>query len=212
MSNNSFDQIPEEGFSQPSPEERMEYFGEMLREARKNKEWHSYLPDIFKAFENFLTERPAPPQEWVDRLGADQHKYDYYQIVLPSDYTDPYKDDLENLELLQEKFPIGQSFMALENTLVTRNHFVYSNGHAKPVFLPRPLVMFESVTESKNVSWDCALTVFPDGSYHAYNLEQDDDESIGEDIAEMLENWMPIIRYMRVVAPEEGHDYGWIGK
>lgn len=204
--------LPEEDLQFPSPEERMQYFGDMLRDARKGTEWISILPELLTEFEAFLTERPSPPEEWKNRLGAEQHRYDYYQIVLPGEYTDPYKDDLENLELLREKFPVGQSFMAFENSLVTRNHFLFNNGHAAPVCIPRPLVMFESVTESANVSWDCCLTVFPDGSWSAYNMDQDDEESMGEDIGDMLENWMPIIRYMRVVVPEDGRDYGCFGK
>lgn len=204
-------ELPEDDLHIPTPEERMERFGEMLRDARKGTPWEVLLPELLDAFERFLTERPAPPQEWQDRLGSEQHRYDYYQIVLPGDYTDPYKDDLENVQLLREKFPVGQSFMALENSLVTRNHFLFHNGHAAPVNIPRPLVMFESVTTSPNVSWDCALTVFPDGSWQAYNMDRDDEDSMGENIGEMLEAWMPIIRYLRVLVPEEGRDYGWFG-
>lgn len=209
MKQPEFELPPEAEYTQPSIEERMEHFGDLLREARKGVQWEPILTELLWAFEKFLTEKPEPPKAWSERLGADASRYDYHQLVLPGDYTDPYKDDLENVQLLREKFQGQQSFMALENTLVTRNHFLFGSGHVAPVCLPRPLVMFESAPSSPQVDWDCYLTVYPDGSWQAYNLDRDDEETIGEDIAEHLERWMPIVRFLRVIVPAEGRDFGW---
>lgn len=196
----------------PPPEERLQSFAELLKEAKAQKHlWKSKLHQLLKDFKWFLTEKPNPPASWTERLGAQASKYDYHQIVLPEDYTDPYKDELENLALLQEKFAGSDGFIALDYVLVTRNIFLYYNSHLKPIELPKPLAMFESVPESKDIEWDCTLTVFTDGSWHAYNMDRDEDEMIGEDIGEELEKWLPILGKMRVIIPEEGKDFGLIG-
>ena len=199
----------EEDYSSPSPESRMEAFAELLRAARQGTPWEPILDELLDAFERFLTEKPEPPASWSERLGSEASRYDYHQIVLPPDYLDPYKDDLENVQMLRDKFAGQKRFMSIENFLVTHNHFLFDNGHAAPVCIPRPLVMLESYTESKDVSWDCTLTVFPDGSWLAYNLDQDDEEGMGEDIADNLERWTPLLGHLRVVVPAEGRDYGW---
>jgi len=200
--------IPEE-HSSPSPESRMEAFAEMLQEARKGVQWDSLLDELFDDFERFLVDRPSPSDAWVQRLGSDASRYDYYQIVLPQEYTDPYQDDLENIRLLRDKFAGQKRFMAIENFLVTHNHFIFDHGHAAPVCLPRPMVMLESYPESKQVDWDCFLTVFPDGSFLAYNLDRDDEETMGEDIADNLERWTPLLGSLRMLVPAEGRDFGW---
>ena len=207
--NTDYNALPDEEVLKPSPEERLEAFANLLREARKGAEWDSILSEILSGFEIFLLERPTPPDTWKERVGTEAEKYDYYQIVLPGDHLDPYKDDLENVRMIEEKFQDQKSNMALENFLVTRNHFLFGNGHLAPVNLPRPLVMLESYPESKELDWDCCITIFPDGSWQAYNLDHDDEESIGEDISENLERWMPFIHAMRVIPPAEGRDFGW---
>lgn len=203
-----YQDLPPEEIMKPSVEERLDAFANMLRDARAGVQWESILGDLLQGFEKFLIERPSPPQSWLDRVGDDAQKYDYHQIVLPGDHLDPYKDDLENVRMIEEKFHGQKSNMALENFLVTRNHFLFGNSHLAPVTLPRPLVMLESYPESKELDWDCYVTVFPDGSWQAYNLDRDDDESIGEDITENLERWMPFIHAMRVAPPAEGRDFG----
>lgn len=201
--------LPPEEIAKPSAEERMDAFAQLLKQAKEGAAWEPMLTELLWTFEKFLVDRPPPPKSWTDRVGKDADKYDYYQIVLPADYTDPYMDELENIRLLREKFAGQKSLMALENFLVTRNHFLYGNEHAAPVCLPRPLMMLESYTTSANVSWDCCLTVFADGSWQAYNMDRDDEDAIGEDISEQLESWMPIIAYLKVIPPVEGRDYGW---
>ncbi|HSQ42553.1 MAG TPA: hypothetical protein VLM37_09760 [Fibrobacteraceae bacterium] len=209
----SFSDLPPEEIPFPSPEARMDLFAEMLSQAKKeDASWTPLLKELLESFERFLVDQPPPPQEWSDRLGTDANRFDYYQLVLPGEYTDPYRDDLENVRLLREKFNPESSFMALENFLVTRNHFLYGNGHTAPVFLPRPLVMLESFPESQRVDWDCYLTVFPDGSWMAYNLDQDDEETLGESIKEHLERWAPLLQHLRILVPAEGHDWGWISQ
>jgi hypothetical protein len=205
----SFTDLPPEEIESPTPESRLEAFAEMLKEARKGVEWTPMLDEILDSFEKFLVDRPEPPASWSKRVGADASRYDYYQIVLPPDIIDPYKDDLENVRLLREKSAGEKGSMALEQFLVTHNHFLYGNGHAASVFVPRPLVMLESFPESKEVDWDCFLTVFPDGSWQSYNLERDDEENIGEDISENMERWSHLIHHMRVIVPAEGRDWGW---
>ena len=201
--------LPPEEIAKPSQQDRMDSFADLLKQARAGTPWESILSELLWAFEQFLVDQPTPPKSWSERLGQQADKYDYYQIVLPGDYLDPYKDDLENVRLLRDKFAGEKSFMALENFLVTHNHFLYGNGHAAPVCLPRPLLMLESYADSPQITWDCTLTVFPDGSWHAYNMDRDDEDSLGEDIGEQLERWMPIISFLKVLVPMEGRDFGW---
>jgi hypothetical protein len=201
--------LPPEELTKPTPEDRMNAFAELLKQARAGTAWEPMLMELLWTFEKFLVDRPPPPKSWSDRLGKNADKYDYYQIVLPGDYLDPYLDDLENVRLLREKFIGQKSIMALENFLVTRNHFLFGNEHAAPVCLPRPLLMLESYTNSPQITWDCSLTVFPDGSWQAYNMDRDDEDSVGEDIGDYLERWMPIISFLKVLAPVEGRDFGW---
>ncbi len=196
----------------PSPEERLESFANLVRDAERQKGlWTSQVHRLLDEYLQFLEEKPTPPESWTKRLGSQVEKYEYHQIVLPEDYLDPYLDEIGNLQLLKEKFSGSLGFMALESFLVTRNHFLFGNGHLKPIEIPRPIAMFESIPDSKEIPWDCTLSVFSDGSWVSYNMDREEEESMGEGISEHLERWLPLLGHMRVVIPQEGQDYGVFG-
>ena len=48
-----------------SGEERLKNFMELVQN-QKNEPWDSRLFEILDAFEDFLTLRPEPPQEWQE--------------------------------------------------------------------------------------------------------------------------------------------------
>lgn len=204
--------LPPEELPQTSLDEKLANLTELLK--NRSYEWHSQLNQILQSFERFLVERPAPPASWVARVGENAHKFDYYQIVLPADYMNPYEDDLANVRLLEEKFSGESSFMALEHTLIQNNRFLFTDGHATPIAAPPPLLMLETPEDSDPSQtedlWDCALTVFPDGSYWAYNLEKDDSEELGEELGHLLERHMDILSRLRVTVPVEGVDFGFL--
>ena len=95
-----------------SGEERLKNFMELVQN-QKNEPWDSRLSDILDAFEDFLTFRPEPPQEWQDTYAKSGKEFDYYQIVLPQDFQDPYEDDLGNIRRLRNEFERTPSTMAL---------------------------------------------------------------------------------------------------
>lgn len=199
-----------EDYQSPGPEERMEYFAELLRNSQNEMlNWKSQVPSLLQNFHDFLLNRPEPPAEWFARLGAQASKFDYHQIVLPNEITDPYLDEAENLVRLQDQ--LGNGTMAIENYLVTRNHFIFRDGILPPIELPRPTLMLESVPESKDVDWDCTITVYADGSWMGYNMDRDDEEIFGDSFSESIQKWMPLLSKMRILAPEEGVDFGLIG-
>ena len=99
--------------------------------------------------------------------------------------------------------------MAIEHLLISRNYFIFENGHAEPIPAPRPLLMLESVDdEGSKIDWDCCITVFSDGSFYAYNIRNDQEEVLGEDIKAILEDQMDVLSEMQLVIPVEGRDYG----
>ncbi|HQB65926.1 MAG TPA: hypothetical protein PK616_08540 [Fibrobacteraceae bacterium] len=189
-------------------EKRMQSFLSTLQE-QKALGWESRFHEILDAFEDFLINRPEPPEEWKARLGADVKKYDYYQIVLPADFEDPYEEDLGNIHRLRAEFEAVPVTMAIEHLLISRNYFIFENGHADPIPAPRPLLMLESVDdEGSKIDWDCCITVFSDGSFYAYNIRNDQEEVLGEDIKAILEDQMDVLCEMQLVIPVEGRDYG----
>ena len=202
------EQLPPEELAQTSLEEKLSNLETLLRSAPL--EWHSNLHEILSLCERFLLERPAPPASWTARVGDLAHKFDYYQIVLPEEYMNPYEDDLANVRLLQEKFAGERSFMALEHTLLQRNRFLVTDGHATSIPAPCPLLMLETNEDENDGAdlWDCALTVFPDGSYWAYNLDRDDAEEMGEELGDLLEKHMEVLSQLRVTVPVEGVHFG----
>lgn len=184
-------------------------FLELIQE-QKSVPWTSRFHLILDTFEDFLLGQPEPPQEWKDRLGESASKFDYYQIVLPDDFQDPYEDDLGNIRRLRGEFENSAS-MALEHLLISRNYFIFENGHAEPIPAPKPLLMLESVDDpNSKIDWDCCISIFQDGSYYAYNLDHDEEEELGEDFQTSLEKRLPLLSEMGLVIPVEGRDYGYL--
>jgi len=202
------DELPPEDLTHIPLDEKLANLAELLQSG--TLEWHSQLQEILACFERFLVERPEPHASWLARVGKNAAKFDYHQIILPEEYINPYEDDLANVRLLEGKFSGEKSFMALEHALIQRNRFVFTDGHAEPIPAPRPLLMLETVEDENSPAdlWDCAFTVFPDGSYWAYNLERDDAEEMGEELGGLLEKHMDLLSHLRVTVPVEGIDFG----
>lgn len=193
-----------------SPEQKLGFLRALIEEERKVP-YKSRFDEILDSFEDFLIQRPEPPKEWQERFDASGKKFDYWQVVLPPDFLDPYEDDLGNIRRLRNEFSDTKPSMALEHLLITRNYFLYENGHAAPIPAPRPILMLESMDdEQSEIDWDCAFTLFGDGSYYAYNLDEDHEEELGEDFKSVLENRIGILSKLRLVVPIEGRDYGFI--
>ena len=175
-----------------SGEERLKNFMELVQQ-QKDEPWNSRLFDILDAFEDFLTLRPEPPQEWQETYAKSGKEFDYYQVVLPQDFQDPYEDDLGNIRRLRNEFERTPSTMALEHELVSRNYFIFENGHEE---------------QEGDITWDCCISIFPDGSYIAYNLNHDDEEELGEDFKAEFDKHIDVLSKLQLVIPVEGRDYG----
>lgn len=195
-------------------EERLKNFMDLIQ-ARKAEAWNSRLSDILDSFEDFLTLRPEPPQSWQDNYAASGKQFDYYQVVLPQDFQDPYEDDLGNIRRLRNEFDRVPSTMALEHELISRNYFIYENGHADPIPAPQPLLMLESQDREDNqeeqegdITWDCCISIFADGSFVSYNLDHDDEEVLGEDFKAVFDKHIKTLSKLQLVIPVEGRDYG----
>lgn len=206
--------VPGEELTSIPGEDRLKNFMELIQ-AQKGEEWQSRLSDILDSFEDFLTMRPEPPQSWQDTYAASGKQFDYYQIVLPKDFEDPYEDDLGNIRRLRNEFERTPSTMALEHELISRNYFIYENGHADPIPAPRPLLMLESQdrdddqeVEEGDITWDCCISIFADGSYISYNLDHDEEEVLGEDFKAVFEKHIKTLSKLQLVIPIEGRDYG----
>ncbi|MCQ2061482.1 MAG: hypothetical protein MJY78_04890 [Fibrobacter sp.] len=206
--------LPSENLSDIPGEERIKNFMELIKN-QKSAPWESRLNDILDAFEDFLTVRPEPPKSWVDNFAASGKKFDYYQIVLPEDFQDPYEDDLGNIRRLRSEFERVPSTMALEHELISRNYFIFENGHAEAIPAPQPMLMLESKDrdddeepQDGDITWDCCISIFPDGSYVSYNLEDDFDEELGEDFKSVFEKHVDTLSKLQLVIPVEGRDYG----
>lgn len=206
--------VPSENLFDIPGEERIKNFMELIKN-QKSAPWESRLNDILDAFEDFLTVRPEPPKSWVDNFAASGKKFDYYQIVLPEDFQDPYEDDLGNIRRLRSEFERVPSTMALEHELISRNYFIFENGHAEAIPAPQPMLMLESKDrdddeepQDGDITWDCCISIFPDGSYVSYNLEDDFDEELGEDFKSVFEKHVDTLSKLQLVIPVEGRDYG----
>lgn len=206
--------VPNEELSMIPGEERLKNFMELIQ-AQKAEPWESRLNDILDAFEDFLTLRPEPPQSWLDTYAASGKKFDYHQVVLPQDFQDPYEDDLGNIRRLRNEFERVPSTMALEHELIGRNYFIFENGHAEAIPAPRPMLMLESQDRDDDqeelegdITWDCCISIFADGSYTSYNLDNDDEEVLGEDFKAVFEKHIKTLSKMQLVIPVEGRDYG----
>lgn len=192
----------------PSTDEKIQSVLALIEE-QKNSPYESRFDEILDGFEDFLMMRPDPPKEWQERFNASGKKFDYWQIVLPQDFQDPFEDDLGNIRRLRNEFADTKPSMALEHLLISRNYFLYENGLAKPIPAPRPILMLESMDDEKSkIDWDCCFTLFADGSFYAYNLDQDDEEELGEDFQAILQKRLGILSEMRLIVPAEGRDYG----
>ena len=216
MENFDAHDLPSEELSMIPGEERLKNFMELIQ-AQKQEPWNSRLNDILDAFEDFLTLRPEPPQSWLDNYAASGKKFDYHQIVLPEDFQDPYEDDLGNIRRLRNEFERTPSTMALEHELISRNYFIYENGHAEPIPAPCPLLMLESEdrdddqeVQEGDVTWDCCISIFPDGSYISYNLDNDQEEELGEDFKIVFDKYIKTLSRLQLVIPVEGRDYGFL--
>jgi len=195
-------------------EERLKNFMELVQ-SQKDVQWNSRLFEILDSFEDFLTIRPEPPQSWQDNYAASGKQFDYYQVVLPQDFQDPYEDDLGNIRRLRNEFERTPSTMALEHELISRNYFIYENGHAEPIPAPQPMLMLESQdrdddqkVEEGDITWDCCISIFADGSYVSYNLDHDDEEVLGEDFKSVFDKHIKTLSKLQLVIPVEGRDYG----
>tara|TARA_B110000483_G_C18055365_1_gene488208 strand:- start:114 stop:773 length:660 start_codon:yes stop_codon:yes gene_type:complete len=176
--------------------------GQKKSETRKNP-----LPQILSDCLKFLLDKPEPPASWAERLGERAKLYDYHQIVLPDGLCDPYAEEVTNMKDLISNYSTD-SFMALEHFILSRNHFLMSDGHLGAYDCPEPLLMLESHPEDQDVSWDCFCYVFPDGSYQVYNLEKEEEESLGRGAQEMFELYQKILTQLVIRVPQEGVDYG----
>lgn len=175
----------------------------------KAEEWKPRFHEILDSFEDFLTARPEPPAAWKARFGDKPEKFDYWQIVLPEDFQDPFEDDAGNVRRLRSVYENSVPPIALEHLLVSRNYFIYQNGHAPAIPAPRPVLMLESAElEGSKIDWDCCLYVFADGSYFAYNLDNDQEEVLGDNVRDILEQKMPVLSELSLTIPVEGRDYG----
>ncbi|NLO24418.1 MAG: hypothetical protein GX116_08845 [Fibrobacter sp.] len=180
-------------------------------ETQKESTYEYHFHQILDAFEDFLISKPEPPQEWKDRLGEQAHKFDYHQIVLPGDFEDPFEDELGNIRRLRAEFESNTAPLALEHLLISQNYFIFENRHATVIEAPRPLLMLESTdAEGSKIDWDCCVSVFADASYYAYNLLDDEEEVLGDDITAVLESQMIVLSEMQLVIPVEGRDYGFL--
>lgn len=195
---------PEEPLHAPSPEEVLEQFRSLMQSDACEK---PNLNAIVDAMVDFLRTKPEPPAEWTQRFEAMGGGFDYHQICLPDDIIDPYLDEEENLLRLKDLYG-SESFLALEHFLLTRNHFLFNNGHLQPIYCPRPVLMLESQTEDQDVDWDCTATFFADGSTASYNLEGEREESLGRDNREILALHLDTLRKLAVRVPVDGEDFG----
>jgi hypothetical protein len=99
---------------------------------------------------------------------------------------------------------------------MTRNRFLWTDGHIAPMVCPRPCLILETpetpVVGTGNPmdgeEWDCAMTLFPDGSYWAYNLDLDEMEELEPELGDILVKYGDILAHLEVIVPTEGHDYG----
>ncbi len=197
-----------EQFEAHAPEEVYENLLELIEKTKQAENSKpSVLPKLVDEMEKFLTEKPAPPASWMKRFGANFHKYDYHQIVLPDDLCSPYNTEMESLLDIKSEY-IGRSFQALEHFMIVRNHFLFDNGHAAPVECPKAILMLESEQRDQEVDWDCTFTLFADGSYQSYNLEKENEESIGAYGEEIIKLYPSVIQKLVLRLPQEGIDYG----
>jgi hypothetical protein len=200
----------QEQFQAYSPEEVYQNLLDLLEKEKSEHGEYTYkLNEILDAFEKFLTEEPAPPKEWMDRFGDRYEKFDYHQIVIPDDFNDPAETELTNLARLREEFG-NNSNQALEHFLILRNHFIFTNGHAASIEAPKPLLMLESEQKDEEISWDCTYTLFADSSYQSYNLEKEEEESLGAYGEEVARLYPSVLRKLILRLPLEGQDFGHI--
>ena len=59
-----------------------------------------------------------------------------------------------------------------------------------------------------DITWDCCISIFPDGNYIAYNLNHDDEEELGEDFKAEFDKHIDVLSKLQLVIPVEGRDYG----
>lgn len=192
----------------PTQEEVMGNFGKLMQSGyEKVKDREPILPQLLQDCIKFLTEQPAPPATWGERLGERASFYDYHQIVMPDGLCDPYAEELDNLKKLAD-LESSESYMALEHFLLSRNHFLMTDGHIPVYSCPEPILMLESHPEDPEVDWDCFCYVFPDGSYQVYNLEKEEEESLGRGASEMFGLHQATLSKLSLKIPQEGEDYG----
>ncbi len=209
----------EEQEQRPGGDEVLGSFLELVERSRKEGlEEPVRLEQILDICVQFLRERPEPPKAWLERFALDGRQFDYHQIAIPEDQIDPELDDIGNLLDLKERFctaPASEgrvvTYQALEHYLLTRNHFLFGNGHFEPIPAPRPVLMLESHPEDDEVDWDCYATFFADGSYSCFNLEAENEESIGRDAGYMVEISRKVLAQLALHVPVEGEDFGVVG-
>jgi hypothetical protein len=189
-----------------SPDEIFQAFQIKLAEYRDMGQNHkTTIPQVLDIFQAFLEEKPEPPESWKIQVGDKADKFDYHQIVLPQDHCDPYKLELENIEIIRDS---GRYSMALEHALISRNYFIFTDGHADSIPAPKPLLMLESHENDNAVDWDCCFYIWPDGSFYSYNLEGEHEENSGEDALEIVKIYRSVITNLVLKVPQEGVDFG----
>jgi hypothetical protein len=172
-------------------------------------DYQSQLETIFFQLEQFIVQKPEPPQSWKDTVGDNAHKFEYHQVVLPDSLIDPYQDELENIRRLASQWN-GSKFMALEHELLTHNKIIHTHNHYPPIYCPKPLLVLESIPESEEVDWDCFLSIFADGSFQSFNILRDQSEEIGQDGLDIFREYSAIIPKLQFHIPVEGYDYGFL--
>jgi hypothetical protein len=181
---------------------------QLLQQSRQ--ETHpSSLKAICLGFINFMQELPPPPAEWKERVGSKADKFEYHQLVLPEALCDPELDDLANIKDIMQTYS-EKSFQALEYSLLTRNYFLFTDGHMDSIYCPKPLIMLEHlpIEGAAEEDWDCFFYLFPDGSFVSFALDEDEDENIGLNGEAIFLEYREKIARLRLRFPVEGQDYG----
>ena len=175
----------------------------------RERKRESRLGPIAGMMADFLTRKPAPPQSWLDRLGDRAAKFDYHQIQLPPNVPAGL-EELEALDWLKEN--CSGSFEALEHYLLTRNHFLFGDGHypAAEHPCPMPLLMLETSAEAveNEEDEDRCFLIFADGSGYAWNLDDSGEEELLQDATPLLRRHADELSKLAWHPPVEGVDYG----
>lgn len=180
----------------------------MLARVAEERKREPRLAGIARMMRAFLEERPEPPKSWFERLGDRASKFDYHQIQLPPNAPSELEEP-EALRWLEEN--CTASFEALEHYLLTRNHFLFDDGHCKgeDYPCPMPLLMLETPAEdAEDGAEDRCFMLFADGSGYAWNLDDGEEEQLLQDATPLLRRHADVLSTLAWHPPVEGEDYG----